>query len=65
MSTSLQAVREGRQLSRAAVARRLGLSEQTIYRMERGKTEVKDVYLIALASVYEVDVNTLKEAIAA
>lgn len=65
MSTSLQAVREGRQLSRAAVARRLGLSEQTIYRMERGKTEVKDVHLIALASVYEVDVNTLKEAIAA
>ena len=33
--------------------------------MERGKTEVKDVHLIALASVYEVDVNTLKEAIAA
>jgi transcriptional regulator with XRE-family HTH domain len=65
VSTSLQAVREGRQLSRAAVARRLGLSEQTIYRMERGKTEVKDVHLIALASVYEVDVNTLKEAIAA
>jgi transcriptional regulator with XRE-family HTH domain len=59
MSTLLQAVREERGLSRRDVATRMGLSEQTIYRMEKGKTEVKDIHYFAFAHLYEVPVERL------
>ena len=61
----LQTVREQRGLSRRKVATTLGISEQTVYRMETGKTPVKDIHYFALAEVYEVDVDDLKEAVAA
>jgi transcriptional regulator with XRE-family HTH domain len=59
MTSRLEAVRRQRGLSRPAVAARLGVSEKTIYRMEKGKTEVKRVHLLALAEVYGVEVEDL------
>lgn len=61
MSSRLEDVRNERRLSRAHVARKLGISEQTVYRMEKGKTEVKDIHLRAFAHLYEVPVDDLQD----
>jgi transcriptional regulator with XRE-family HTH domain len=58
-SLTLVAARERLGLSRAKVATKLGVSEKTIYRWERGLTPVRLYQLRALAELYEVDVEDL------
>ena len=60
MSSRLQAVRVERGLSRAKVAARLGMSEKQVERWENGTTPIKEMHLLALASVYQVDVEDLE-----
>lgn len=59
MSTLLRAARDARGLSREKVAARIGYSAKQIERWENGETPVKRMHLMALARVYEVEVETL------
>jgi transcriptional regulator with XRE-family HTH domain len=60
--STLKAVRQARGLSREKVAARIGYSAKQLERWEKGTSPVKDMHLLALASVYQVDVSELKEA---
>jgi transcriptional regulator with XRE-family HTH domain len=61
MAGRLETIRRQRGLSRPAVASQLGVSEKTIYRMERGQTALKRVHLLALARVYDIPPEELEE----
>lgn len=57
---TLREIREARRLSRPKVARALDISEKTVERLENGTTPLKRVYLLGLASLYEVPVEELE-----
>ena len=59
----LSGCRKRSKLSQEAVADKLGISRQTLYRWERGETEIPAQYLPKLAELYGVSVNELLEEI--
>lgn len=63
--TRLQEIRKELGISRSHVARELDISERTVYRLERGVSPVRRVYLTAFAELYGVDVSDLAREVAA
>ena len=64
-TSRLEVARLARGLSRARVGAQLGVSEKTVYRMERGATEVKEIHYLAFARLYDMQVADLKGEAAA
>lgn len=60
---TLQELRESKGLSKAKLARKLGVTDRTIYAWERGEP-VKPLVLHAYADVFEVDAEEIDAVIA-
>ena len=60
MKLSLKAARVNAGLSQKEVASKLGVSIHTIINWERGITKPKKYTLMALSSIYNIDINELK-----
>lgn len=46
-------------LSRAGLADRLGVTERTVFRWERGEVEIPDRHKLALSALFEVRISFL------
>lgn len=62
LAVSLERIRKEKGYTRAEVAAKLDISERHLYRLERGTTPVRRVYLLSLADLYEVKVADLERA---
>ena len=60
MKISLRAARVNTDLTQQEVADKIGVSKHTIINWERGRTKPKKHILIALSSIYEIDIDRLK-----
>ena len=60
MKISLRAARVNVDLTQQEVADKLGVSKYTIINWERGRTKPKKHILIALSSIYGIDIDSLK-----
>ncbi len=58
--SKLEALRGARDLSRSKVAADLDISERHLYRLERGETKLRRRWLLAFASYYGVDADSLR-----
>ena len=63
MDTCLAQLRKERNLSRAAVSRRLGLDESTVYLWEVGKRRPNGTNMVRLADLYDLPATVVLEAI--
>lgn len=59
IGTNLTKIRTDRHLSRNDVAKRLNLSEQSIYNIENGNTDIGVIRLYQLSKVYNVHVSEI------
>lgn len=60
MKISLRAARVNADLTQQEVADKIGVSKHTIINWERGRTKPKKHILIALSSIYGIDIDNLK-----
>lgn len=60
MKISLRAARVNADLTQQEVADKIGVSKHTINNWERGRTKPKKYILIALSSIYGIDIDSLK-----
>ena len=60
MKITLKAARVNANLTQQEVSDKLGVSKHTITNWETGRTKIKKVCVMALASVYKLDVEDLK-----
>ena len=60
MKISLRAARVNTDLTQQEVADKIGVSKHTIINWERGRTKPKKHILIALSSIYGIDIDSLK-----
>ena len=60
MKISLKAARVNANLTQQEVADKIGVSKHTIINWERGRTKPKKHILIALSSIYGIDIDNLK-----
>ncbi len=60
MKISLRAARVNADLTQQEVADKIGVSKHTIINWERGRTKPKKHILIALSSIYGIDIDSLK-----
>lgn len=60
MKISLRAARINANLTQQEVADKTGVSKHTIINWERGRTKPKKHILIALSSIYGIDIDSLK-----
>jgi transcriptional regulator with XRE-family HTH domain len=59
MPNRLYRLREAQGLSRTDISERLGVSERTVYRWERGDTHIPDDHKLTLADLFGVSVTWL------
>lgn len=57
---SLAAIRVDRGMTQQDVADRLGVSKNLVVNWESGKGPIKDVYIYALAYLYETDIDNMR-----
>lgn len=57
---SLAAIRVDRGMTQQDVSDRLGVSKNLVIEWERGDKPIKDVYIYALAYLYEVDIDHMR-----
>lgn len=62
MTYRLEELRKSKGMTRPQVAAKLDISERHLYRLERGQTPLRRVYVIALADAYGIPVSELEEA---
>ncbi len=60
MKISLKAARVNADLTQQEVADKLGISKHTIVNWESGRTKPKKFILIALANIYDINIDNLK-----
>lgn len=59
VGTNLTKIRTDRHLSRSQVAKKLNISEQSIYNIERGNSDIGVIRLYQLSKVYNVHVSEI------